>query len=347
MDSPKLASLAPPEGSAGRLGRPGAGLQRSHPQSGAALLLAMLIMTLVTTLASGMVWQQYRAIQVEAAERARTQAAWILAGALDWARLILREDGRNSAAVDHLGEPWAVPLAEARLSTFLAADRDNTAVAENESLDAFLSGSITDAQARWNLRRLIDGEGKVVEAELEALQRLCDAGGATGDCASRIAAAVARAWGPAAAGAQAGAIAPKRLAQLAWLGIDSDTIQRLEPWVDVLPDPTAKVNVNTAAAEVIAAAVKGMSLGNAQRLVQERQRSPLRDLNAAPSASFFPATLPRPLTEVVSVNSSYFIVQGRLRLEERVLEERSLVERRNQTDLVVRSRERVNLREGR
>jgi general secretion pathway protein K len=100
-------------------------------QRGAALLLAMLIMTLVTTLAAGMVWQQWRAIQVEAAERARTQAAWILSGALDWARLILREDARNNAndPRDHLGEPWAVPLAEARLSSFLAADRENNSVA--------------------------------------------------------------------------------------------------------------------------------------------------------------------------------------------------------------------------
>jgi general secretion pathway protein K len=341
--SPKLAALAPPEGSTGRLGRPGAGPPTRCAQRGAALLLAMLIMTLVTTLAAGMVWQQYRAIQVEGAERARTQAAWILSGALDWARLILRED---RDPVDHLGEPWAVPLAEARLSTFLAADRDNNSLAENESLEAFLSGTITDAQARWNLRRLIDAEGKPVEAELKVLQRLCDAAGATGDCASRIATALATAWAPAATGGKAGAIEPKRLSQLAWLGIDSDTLQRLEPWVVVLPDPTAKVNVNTAPAEVIAAAVEGMSLGNAQRLVQERQRKHLTDLAMAPAASFFPATLPRPLSEVVGVSSNYFFVQGRLRLDERVLEERSLVERRDRTQLVVRSRERVNLREG-
>ena len=303
----------------------------------------MLIMTLVSTLAAGMVWQQYRAIQVESAERARTQAAWILAGALDWARLILREDGRTSATVDHLGEPWAVPLAEARLSTFLAADRDNTSMAENEGLDAFLSGSIVDAQARWNLRRLIDDKGEPVKAELKTLQALCNTAGATGDCANRIAAALARAWAPAGA---TGAIEPKRLSQLAWLGIDSDTLQRLEPFVDLLPDRQSKVNVNTASAEVITAVVEGMSLGNAQRLVQERQRSPLRDLSAGPSAAFFPPTMPRPLTEVVSVNSSYFIVAGRLRLEERVIEERSLVERINNTNLVVRSRERINLREG-
>jgi general secretion pathway protein K len=318
-------------------------------QRGAALLLAMLIMTLVTTLAAGMVWQQYRAIQVEAAERARTQAAWILSGALDWARLILREDGRNSANVDHLGEPWAVPLAEARLSTFLAADRDNNAaLAENETLDAFLSGTITDAQARWNLRRLVDAEGKPVPEEVETLQRLCDAAGATGDCANRIAAVLVQAWAPVTsdAGRSARAIEPKRLAHLAWLGIDSDTLQRLEPFVDLLPDPSAKVNVNTASAEVIAATVKGLSLGNAQRLVQERQRTPLRDLASPAAAVFFPPSLPRPPGEVVGVSSTYFIVQGRLRLEERVIEERSLVERRDGTNLIVRSRERVNLREG-
>jgi general secretion pathway protein K len=57
-----------------------------QPQRGAALLLAMLIVTLVATLAAGMVWQQWRAIEVEGAERARTQASWLVQGAVDWAR---------------------------------------------------------------------------------------------------------------------------------------------------------------------------------------------------------------------------------------------------------------------
>src|SRR5258707_11956420 len=87
---------------------------RPHRQRGAALLTAMIIVTLVATLAASMVWQQWRAVQVEVAERARLQSSWILSGALDWAKLILREDAKTGGA-DHLGEPWAVPLAEARL----------------------------------------------------------------------------------------------------------------------------------------------------------------------------------------------------------------------------------------
>jgi general secretion pathway protein K len=321
-------------------------------QSGAALLLAMLIMTLVTTLAAGMVWQQWRAIQVEAAERGRTQAAWILVGALDWARLILREDQRennrgNPPPADHLGEPWAVPLAEARLSSFLAADRDNNSVAENDSLDAFLSGSITDAQSRWNLRRLSLNDpstGKPPAAdEVKVLARLCAQSGATGDCADRIAGALGKAWAPAGSGSAA-VIAPQQLSQLTWLGIDADTIKRLEPWVDILPDVT-EVNINTAPAEVIAAAVDNMTLGNAQRLVQDRQRTPIRDLSAAATRAYFPVTAPTPVPGI-SLTSRFFYIQGRLRLEERVLEERSLVERNQNLDVKVRSRERVNLREG-
>jgi general secretion pathway protein K len=52
----------------------------------------MLTVTLVATFAAAAMWQQWRAIEVETAERGRIQSAWILVGALDWSRLILRED---------------------------------------------------------------------------------------------------------------------------------------------------------------------------------------------------------------------------------------------------------------
>ncbi|HXD06992.1 MAG TPA: type II secretion system minor pseudopilin GspK, partial [Burkholderiaceae bacterium] len=81
---------------------------RRNSQRGAALLTAMVIVSLIATLASAMVWQQWRAVQVEAAERARVQGQWILAGATDWARLILREDAKADRAkgnnsTDNLG----------------------------------------------------------------------------------------------------------------------------------------------------------------------------------------------------------------------------------------------------
>jgi general secretion pathway protein K len=313
-------------------------------QRGAALLLAMLILTLVATMASGMVWQQWRAIQVEGAERARMQSAWMLSGALDWARLILREDARVPGP-DHLGEPWAVPLAEARLSSFLAADRDNNSLTESDDIEAFLSGTIIDAQSRWNLRKVVDADGKVPPAQLRVLQRLCEQSGLPSDVADRMSQALRKAWAPAVAGATTteSAIAPQRLSELVWLGIDADTVRRLEPWVILLPALDTRVNVNTAPPEVIAAAVDGMSLGSAQRLVQERQRSPLKDVSSAATRAYFPAD-PQTNLDGIGTSSRFFIVRGRLRLGDRVLEERSLIERR-QLDMLVVARERVNFRD--
>ena len=306
-------------------------------QRGAALLLAMIIVALVATAAAGMVWQQTRALGVEAAERARAQSSWILSGALDWARLILREDQRanrqRNAAYDSLDEPWAQPLAEARLSSFLAADKDNNA---DSGPEAFISGAIEDAQSRFNLRGLVDAAGKVVPAQLAALQRLCALAGAPTDAADLLVQAMSAARTGAGDESSGGApIKPTRLADLAWQGIDSATLARLEPYADLLPVATP-VNVNTASREVIAAAIGGIDLGGAQRLVQARQRKAFERLEDV-VAQLAPGTVLEPA--LVSVGSNHFRVSGRLRLEERVLEERSLLVRReNRVDVLQREK---------
>ncbi|GAP34557.1 general secretion pathway protein K [Piscinibacter sakaiensis] len=310
----------------------------------------MLIMALVTTLAGTMLWQQWRAVQVEAAERARTQSAWILAGALDWARLILREDARNGGP-DHLGEPWAVPLAEARLSSFLAADKDS-GVVPDDGPEAFLSGAIIDAQSRYNLANLVSPDGQVLRAEVEALQRLFELIDvpptlATGIAAGLRDAALTPAQAASAATPASGVLAlpiaaqpplrPKTLDQLAWFGVDADALRRMRPYVELLPASGTKVNVNTAPREVLAAVVPGLDLAGAQRLAQARERSPFRDL-AQVSAQLGNATLP--LT-ALDVQTAYFEVRGRLRLDDRVLEERSLVRRTPQREVTVLTRERI------
>ena len=308
-------------------------------QRGAALLMAMVLVTLVTTLAAGMVWQQWRAVQVEAAERARSQAEWVLLGALDWSRLILREDAR-SGRVDHLGEPWATPLAEARLSTFLAADRDNNA---DQGPEAFLSGSISDVQGRYNLRNLVGDDGKLVPAELQTLTRLCAVAGLPGDAARLLAEALTQAWGAPIQGATGrGSVLPiQRYEQLAWLGIDPRLVAALRPVAEILPGATP-LNVNTAPREVIAA-VLDVDLGTAERLVQVRQRSPIDSLERL--KAFLPQGA-TPDARRVGFASNHFEVTGRLRLDERVLEERALMQRRGSgsaTEVVALRRERRSL----
>jgi general secretion pathway protein K len=307
-------------------------------QRGAALLTAMIIVTLIVTLAASMIWQQWRAVQVEAAERARVQATWILNGALDWARLILREDARSGRPTA-LTEPWATPLAEARLSTFLAADVSNA----EDAPDAFLSGVITDAQARYNLTNLVT-QGQPSKADVEVLDRLCQAVGVSSDVGQRIAMGLRNAQAaPTGSGSSTGTttsapIQPRSVAQLAWLGIDADSIERLTPYVVILPVRTT-VNLNTAPREVIAAAAK-LDLATAELLVQARQKTPFKSLDAAQAlvAGF---TLD---AKQVGHMSQYFEVRGRLRLDDRVLEQRSLVERRG-LDMLVLQREQLSRRE--
>ncbi|MEY2891246.1 MAG: ral secretion pathway protein, partial [Pseudomonadota bacterium] len=279
-------------------------------QRGAALLLAMILVTLVTTLAAGMVWQQWRAVQVEAAERARSQSAWILSGALDWARLILREDARSGGA-DDLTEPWATALAEIRLSTFLAADKNNNA--DDSGPDAFLSGSITDAQARYNLRNLIVVD-KLAPAELLVLERLLDGAGLPRKWALQIGqglldATLANTNGQATTDDSNPPLLPQSVAQLAWFGLDAEGLQRLAPLVVLLPQRTP-INLNTASREVLAAVIN-TDLSSAERLVQVRQRSPYKDLPGA--AAQLPATAVLD-PDHVDVKSSFFEVRGRLRL---------------------------------
>jgi general secretion pathway protein K len=334
-------------------------LQGSAPgarQRGAALLTAMLIVTLIATLAASMLWQQWRAVQVEAAERARAQSAWILSGALDWARLILREDARNGGP-DHLGEPWAVPLAEARLSSFLAADKQNT----EDAPDAFLSGAITDAQSRFVLNNvLLVGTNRLDPKQVAVLRRLCETVGLSVDVADRIAIGIRNAAPPSPPDPSASAapptapapplpadppLMPATVAQLAWFGVDREALRALEPYITILPGAALSapvyVNVNTAPREVLVAAMANLDLATAERIVQARQRVPLKsvaDVRAlAPGAS-------EESTNQVVTNSSYFEVRGRLRLGDVVLEQRSLVFRR-QLEVTVLQRERIASRD--
>lgn len=286
-------------------------------QRGAALLTAMIIVTLVATLAAAMVWQQWRAVQVEAAERARVQSAWILSGALDFAKLILREDSKSKSQITALTEPWATPLAESRLSTFLAADKANA----DDGPEAFLSGYINDAQARFNLMNLVSA-GKPVPAEQEVLERLCQNLGLDVGLVARITAGLLAAT---TASSTAAPLLPKTVAQLTWLGIDPASVQSLQPYVVLLPGAATKINVNTASKEVLMAAIKNLDASTAARLIQTRQRTPFSDI-----VTNFTAALPSaaiPLVDNIDVKSNFFEVTGRLRLTDRVLTERSLVQR--------------------
>jgi general secretion pathway protein K len=335
-------------------------------QLGAALLAAMLTVTLVATFAAAALWQQWRAVEVEAAERARVQSSWVLIGALDWSRLILREDARagsanGGSAADHLAEPWAVPLAEAKLSSFLAADKNVASDAMEGLPEAYLSGSIVDAQSKLNVRNLVKNGAPVVESaaafkklfellglpaqELVLLQaNLRQALPAsatppvqpsqpgqpsasnptpTGSGTGTPAPAAPQ---PAAEVSDTAPLMPQRTSQLVWLGLSPSTVAALEPYVTILPETTT-LNLNTASAEAIYASSPTLDLASAKALVAARARSYFRSVaDAAALVQQGQGGTTFGGTSY-SVGSNYFEVNGRLRLDRIWVDEQSLLAR--------------------
>lgn len=300
---------------------------------GVALLTAMLLVALIASLAAGVVWQQWQAVQVESAERARAQSQWILAGATDYARLILREDARNGG-YDALSEPWATPLAEARLSSFLATDPDRRA---DQGPEAFLSGEIRDLQSRYNLLNVVAALPEVRNRESRVLARVLAAAGLAPGLAASLSQTMRQAvptMSPASDAAPSEAavadrpLRPARLRDLRWMGLDEAAVRALEPLLTVLP-VTTPLNLNTASREVLAA-VLDVDSSTAERLVQARERKPLANLGEA--RGLLPATVELD-ADRVAVASSWFEVRGRLRLENRIVEEHAVLERRG-TDVL-------------
>ena len=292
-----------------------------HRSRGAALLLAMLTVTLVATFAAAAMWQQWRAVEVETAERGRVQSTWILVGALDWSRLILREDGRSGGA-DHLAEPWAVPLQEARLSTFLAAE-NNVAQVEDASTDtteAFLSGQISDMQGRLNLMNLAVG-GQDQAVPLRQFTRLFDRLGLPPQELSLLASGLRRAQANVGSDSAGAPLMPPSVTQLGWLGLRPATVAALAPHVAMLPARTP-VNINTADIDVLLAAIDGLDMASAQKIIQVRETRHFRTLSEV--RDLLGASID--INEgVLAVASSYFEVRGRLRLGDTMVDERSLV----------------------
>ena len=309
---------------------------RRH-QSGAAILMAMLTVVLVATLASAALWQQWRAMEIESAERSRAQSAWILQGAHDWARLILAEDGRKGGS-DNLTEPWSMPLEAARLSTFLAADRSDAILADQAG-NALLSGQMFDLQSRLNLRTLIVGD-KVHAPTAAQVARLFTIlnlptqeltlllNGLLGAQQAANATVGAALQGP---------LVPQTVDQLAWLGLSSNTIAQLRPYLTLLPE-TSKVNLNTASDIVLRAAVPGVDAALAQQLLQKRSNKPWETLDdfvqaAGPFAKLLD-------TEALATQTRFFELRGTLELDGQPVHVIALAQRDGQRVRILRQ-ERV------
>ncbi len=142
-------------------------------QQGVAIISALLVVALSAILVSGLLWRQQVQIRRIENQRLLSQAQWVARGALDWTRLILRSEGDTSAGITYLGGVWGVPIAKTRLSDFLGQIGE---VRAEQGQETYLSGSIEDAQAKFNLRNLVSspapGVMQLNAEQVDAYQRL-------------------------------------------------------------------------------------------------------------------------------------------------------------------------------
>jgi len=294
-------------------------------QRGAAVLMALFVATLATLIVSGLFWQQFVLLRTIENQQLIVQSRVLMAGALDWARAMLREDLMRSSH-DGLDEFWAKGLAETRL--------DQLGESSTLAAQASIAGSIEDAQSRFNLRNLTGDDGQIVERELEALKRLCDLLGVPTVNAELIALRMKEAFAPDSDDGKAGARAatgrplpPVLSTDIAAIpGISAEAGAALAPYLVVLDGNKTRLNVNTAAAEVIAAQI-GISLARARAVVAQRERiSHFVDVGnfrnyvgEGGSAEAGDAS--------IATTSSYFFVRGQIKLARADIRMEALVRR--------------------
>ncbi|MCX7175990.1 MAG: type II secretion system minor pseudopilin GspK [Proteobacteria bacterium] len=237
---------------------------------GAALIMALLVVALATTLASTMIWRQDMWLRQVETRRDLAQARLLAIAGIDFARAVLAEDARTSS-IDHLGEPWA-----SKIPAMPAEGGE-------------IGGELADEQAKWNLNNLVRN-GQVQPDSLAVLGRLLNQLQLPPELAWTLADWIDSDSEATPDGAEdayyLGQTPPYRTANrelsdldnlLRVRGFNSLIIDKLRPYVSVLPGYNP-VNLNTTSAIVLAAVLPDLSPADAQQIIVERNRIPFRDV---------------------------------------------------------------------
>lgn len=239
-------------------------------QRGAALLTALLVAAMAASLAGGMLLAASRDIDRATLLADRVQAERLVDGALLWVQSVVAADGR-ATTIDHLGEVWAQPLPP------VPAER------------ALISGTLTDAQGRFNLNNLAPG-GKRDDTQITVFKSLLDSLRLAPELADALADWIdADQDGAFEDSAYLALTPPYRAAnqplssvsELALVrGFDSKVQSALLPYVSALPTPGPKplaININTAPAPVLATLLK-IEKDAAAKLIAKRDANPWKNL---------------------------------------------------------------------
>ncbi|TWC16491.1 MULTISPECIES: general secretion pathway protein GspK [unclassified Pseudomonas] len=210
-------------------------------QRGVALISVLLVLSLALLLVGGMLRSHRLLLSSSAQQLQQVQLRQLGLAAEAWAHAVLEDSVNTQAGPIGLSQDWA------RLAPVLTLD------------DAGIEVDIEDLSGRLNLSPLL-ARGQVDQVTLGRWARLLS----LLDLPELLL-------------PQVGAV--QELSQLRLLpGIDGQTLQRLEPWVAVLP-MDAQLNINTAPQRVLMT-LDGMDAGAANAVIARRADTPYTSVQA-------------------------------------------------------------------
>ena len=274
-------------------------------ERGAAVVSALIVVAIVAALTTSLFQRQTASTRRVETEMARVQARAMLAGGIDWARLVVRDHGRRDPTTRG-DQIWATPVLDTRIER------------PGDDRVAVFSGGVQDEQGKYNLYNLARNGVPQPEQE-EILRRLLGTLQLPDTLAAQIIDIVVTAQPPALAadapnnaarpGPQARAPLPRGVDEVAaLLGLEPPMRNALRRTMTLLPSATT-VNVNTAPAEVIAALVPGLSLAQARAMAGERDRGNWFN-NTGDFANRLAGTGVKTPAPSVSTNSAWFMASG-------------------------------------
>ena len=272
-------------------------------QDGLALLMAMLIVVIATTVAVSILHEEKFTIRKSAHIDLMDRASLYAFGLEDWAQIYLRED-REDSDIDSLDENWATNIPGLPIE------------------GGYLGGFIEDEQARFNINTLVGSEIAVTR-----FRRLCDnlevddsfipalMDWIDVDFDIRYPDGMEENY-------ETYRVANREMADISELmlleKVDQEIFEKLKPHITALPAPTT-LNINTMSATVFE------SLGDdldASKFIEERESEPYDSVEEFIERLQIPVEI-----EGLSTSTKYFRTHGQVVQGEQTFNMTSLVYR--------------------
>jgi general secretion pathway protein K len=272
-------------------------------QAGLALLMAMLIVVIATTVAVSILHEEKFTIRKSAHVDLMDRASLYAFGLEDWAQIYLRED-REDSDIDSLDENWAINIPGLPIE------------------GGYLAGFIEDEQAKFNLNSLVGSEIAVTR-----FKRLCDnlevddsfipalMDWIDADFDIRYPDGMEENY-------ETYRVANREMADISELmlveKVDQEIFEKLIPHITALPTPTT-LNINTMSTTVFESLGESLDVN---KFIEERESEPYVSVEEFVERLQIPVNI-----EGLSVDTRYFRAHGQVVQGEQTLNMASLVYR--------------------